>query len=190
LIIERRKSKKRQDKDKTLDKTKQWQEVICTSAVTDKALSEGSTCYMNLPDQLVASNIQHLEQLLTAWHDHETAGGSEIFRINPLRLLAMSREGVQDLHVSTSDISTPDIEISVTEDMDSNTLHETVKQSTQESTETKQTTENEIDSDQKSELHNVKHVVNGVKDKKKGMTHDVQVYHKAANDSRQACHIT
>jgi hypothetical protein len=69
--------------------------------------------------------------------------------------------------VSTSDICTPDIEISVTEDMDSNTLHETVKQSTQESTETKQTTENEIVSDQRSELHNVKHVVNGLKIRRK-----------------------
>jgi hypothetical protein len=183
-MIERRESKTRQDKDKTLDKTKQWQEVIFTNAVTDKALSEGSTCYMSLPDQLVASNILHLEKLLTAWHDHQTAGGSEIFSINPLWLFAMSREGVQDLHVSTSDICTHDIEISVTKDMDSNTLHGTVKQRTQECTETKQTTENEIDSDQRSELHNVKHVVNGVKDK------DVPEYHKAANDSRQACHIT
>jgi len=196
LMIERSESKTRQDKDKTLDKTKQWQEVICTNAVTDKALSEGSTSYMSLPDQLVASNIQHLEQLLTAWHDHQTAGGSEIFRINPwlagyiLRLLAMSRESVQDLHVSTSDISTPDIEISVTEGMGSNNLHETVKQNTQESTEMKQTTENKIDTDQRSELHTVKHVVNTVKDKKKGMTDDVPVYHRAANDSRQACHIT
>jgi hypothetical protein len=78
----------------------------------------------------------------------------------------------------------------VTEDMDSNTLHETVKQSTQESTEMKQTTENKIDSDQRYKLHTVKHVVNAVKDKKKGMTDDVLVYHKAANDSRQAWHIT
>lgn len=196
LMIERSESKTREDKDKTLDKTKQWQDAICTNAVTDKGLSEGSTSYMSLPDQLIASNIQHLEQLLTDWHDYQTAGGSEIFRINPwlagyiLRLLAMSRESVQDLHVSTSDICTPDIEISVTEGMDSKTLHETVKQSTQESTEMKQTTENKIDTDQRSELHTVKHVVNAVKDKRKGMTDDVLVYHNAANDSRQACPIT
>jgi len=195
LMIERSESKTREDKDKTLYKTEQWQDVICTNAVTDKALSEGSTSYMSLPDQLIASNIQHLEQLLTAWHDYQMAGGSEICRINPwlagyiLRLLAMSRESVQDLHVSTSDISTPDTEISMMEGMDSKTLHETVKQSTQESTEMKRTTENKIDTDQRYELHTVKHVVNAVKDKRKGMTDDVPVHHKAANDSRQACHI-
>ena len=196
LMIERSESKTREDKDKTLDKTKHWQDVIYTTAVTDKALSEGSTSYMSLPDQFVASNIQHLERLLTAWHDYQTAGGSEIFRINPwlasyiLRLLAMSRESVQDLHVSTSDISTPDIEISVTEGMDSKTLHETIKQSTQESTEMKQAAENKIDTYQRSELHTVKHVVNAVKDKRKGMTDDVPVYHRAANDNRRACHVT
>lgn len=196
LMIERSESKTREDKDKALDKTKRWQDVIWTNAVTDKAVSDGSTSYRSLPDQLIASDIQHLEQLLTEWHDYQTAGGSEIFRINPwlaayiLRLLAMSRESVQDLHVSTSDMCTPDIEISVTEGMDSKTLHETVKQSTQESTEMKQTTENKIDTDQKSELRTVKHVVNAVKDKRKGMTDDVPAYHKAANDSREACSMT
>jgi hypothetical protein len=62
LMIERSESKTRQDKDKTLDKTEQWQEVIFTNAVTEKILSVGSTCYMSLPDQLIAFNIQHLEQ--------------------------------------------------------------------------------------------------------------------------------
>ena len=196
LMIERRESKTREDKDKTLNKTKQWQNAIWSNAVTDKAVSDGSTSYLSLPDQLIASNIQHFEQLLTEWHDYQTAGGSEIFRINPwlaayiLRLLAMSRESVQDLRVSTSDSCTPDIEISVTEGMDSKTLHETVKQSTQESTEMKQTTENKIDTHQRSDLHAVKHVVNADKDKTKGMTDDVPVYHKPANDSRQACPIT
>jgi hypothetical protein len=195
-MIERSESKTGEDKDKLLDQTKQRQDVIYTNPGTDRVLSEGSTSYMSLPDQLVASNIQHLEQLLTAWHDSQTAGGSEIFRINPWlagyisRLLAMTRESVQDLHVSTSDISTPDTEISVTEGMDSKTPHETVKQSTQESTEMKQTTENKTDTDQRSELHTLKHVVSAVKGKRKGLTEDVSVYHKAANDSRQACHIT
>ena len=196
LMIERSESKTREDKGKILDKTKRWQDAIWTNAVTDKAMSDGSTSYMSLPDQLTASNFQHFEQLLTEWHDYQRAGGSEIFRINPwlagyiLRLLAMSRESVQDLHVSTSDVCTPDIEMSVTEGMDSKTFHDTVKQSTQESTEMKQTTENKIDTDQRSELHTVKHVVNAVKDKRKDMTDDVPVYHKAANDNRQACPVT
>ena len=196
LMFERRESKTIEDKDMMLDTTKQWQDVICTNAVTDKALSEESTSYMSLPDQLVASNIQNLETLLAAWHDYKKTGSSEIFRINPwlagyiLRLLAMSRESVRDLHVSTSDISTPNIEISVTDGIDSKTLHETVKQSTQETTEMKQTMENKTYTDQRSEVHTVKKVVNAVKDKRKVMTDDVPVNHKTVNVSRQASHIT
>jgi hypothetical protein len=195
LMIERSESKTKEDKYMTSDGTRQRQDVICTSAARDKTLSEGSTSYLSLPDQLVASNIQDLEQLLAAWHDYQTTGVSEAFRTDPwlagyiLRLLAMSRESVHDLHVSTSDVSTPDIDVSATDGTDHKTLHETVKQSTQESTEMKQTTENKTYSDQRPEVRTVTRVGNAVQGKREGMTGDVPVSHRAVTDSRQACHV-
>ena len=196
LVIERKESKTREEKDMKLDRRTNWQGMMSANAVRDKALSDGSTSYMSLPDQLDASNIQQLEKLLAAWHEYQNTGDSEICKINHwlagyiMRLLAMSREGVKDLYVSTSDISTPDTETSQTERIDSKTLHETVKQSTKEKTEMKGTTENKTYNDLRPEVCTRKQLINVVKDKTNVITDEVPVDHEAATDSRQGCHIT
>jgi hypothetical protein len=196
VMIERRESNTREEKNMKLDRTVNSQDMISTNGVRGKALSEGSTSYMSLPDQLDASNIQHLEKLLAAWHDYKNNGGYEICKTNPwlagyiLRLLAMSRKSVKDLHMSTSDISTPDVETSVTEGTDIKTFHETIKPHKKEKAEMKETTANKTHTDVRSEVHTVKQLINTVKDKTKVVTDEVPMDHKAVSDSRQGCHVT
>ncbi|KDR14093.1 uncharacterized protein LOC110834797 [Zootermopsis nevadensis] len=103
-------------KDK--DRTEMWHHVTNRTVISDKDMSEDSTSYMSPPDHLVPSHIQYLGKLLAAVHECQKKGDPDIHEINPQlalyisRLLAMSRESVERLGVSTSDVSTPDVETS------------------------------------------------------------------------------
>jgi hypothetical protein len=191
LMIERRETTTREDNDMQLDRTKKWQDTVNNNAVTDESLSDRSTSYMSVSDQFVASNIQRLGKVVAAWHDYKKERGSEISEINPwlagyiLRLLAMSRKSVEDLHVSTSDISTSDAEMSA----DSRRLRETVKGTAKGETEMKQSADNEMYTGLRSEVRAVKQM-NTVKDKTRITTDELPVGHKPVTDSRQAHHIT
>lgn len=126
-------------RSKNKDRTKMWHHMINRNVTSDKDLTGTSTSYMSPPDQLAPSYIQDLGKLLAAVHEHPSTREIDprlSFYIS--RLLSMSRESVESLGVSASDISTPDLETSTVEGIYSKTPSETTERSTTETT-TKQT---------------------------------------------------
>ncbi|KAJ9588761.1 hypothetical protein L9F63_017948, partial [Diploptera punctata] len=103
--------------DSMLEGDKNWSEVLEKTSSSKKDSSE-STKYMSPPEQLISSNIEHLASLLAFMKNNQTKKDDKECKINPLlvhyisRLLSMSRESVENLGVSSSDISTPEIESS------------------------------------------------------------------------------
>ena len=108
-----------------IESDKKWEEVLEKSTSSKKNSSE-STLYMSPPEQIVSSNIEHLTSLLATVREQQRSKDVKSQKMNPLlvhyisRLLAMSRESVENLGVSSTDISTPEIESSSGESISMN----------------------------------------------------------------------
>ncbi|PSN48131.1 hypothetical protein C0J52_05794 [Blattella germanica] len=96
---------------------RKWQEVFEKSMSSGKDTTE-STSYMSPPEELISSNIKYLSSILSAIRDSQKSKDHQGKEFDPKlvhyisRLLSMSRESIENLGVSSSDISTPDVESS------------------------------------------------------------------------------
>lgn len=142
-------------KDK--DRTEMWHHVTNRTVISDKDMSEDSTSYMSPPDHLAPSHIQYLGKLLAAVHEFQKKGDPDIHEINPQlalyisRLLAMSRESVERLGVSTSDVSTPDVETSTAGGIYAKSPCAAAEHSTREQTKGKENTRKQMHANVKAE---------------------------------------
>lgn len=171
------------------DRTKKWNFPL------DKDLSEASTAYISPPDQFVSfSNIQDLEKLLETVHKYQERCPDACvidswLAIYISRLLVMSRESIENLDVSTSDTSAPDVETSRAEEIDRNIHHEV----TIGSTKRKETVQKQMHKNLRSGIDAVEELTNTMKEEMRYMTDDVRMpclEHETVSHTRQAVCIT
>jgi hypothetical protein len=162
-------------KGKDEDRIEMWHHMINRNVISDKDLSEASTSYMSPPDQLASSHIQDLGKLLATVHDYQKKRDPDIREIDPRlalyisQLLSMSRESVEYLDVSTSDMSTPDVETSAVEGIYSKRPCEVTKHIAKEQTKKSETTEKQTYTNLKAK-DAIKEITNTMKKKTKAMT--------------------
>ncbi|KAJ4437644.1 hypothetical protein ANN_17789 [Periplaneta americana] len=127
--------KKRED---NYIKRSKWSDVINKDVGEAKDSSEVSTTYLSPPDQLSLSHIRNLVSSICNYKEKTMENASRIdptLAIYISRLLVMSRESVENLNVSTSDVSTPDTETNT------NNVTDTVSHRIPSPTQEKQTVE-------------------------------------------------
>jgi hypothetical protein len=183
VIVQKGESKRRKDR------TKKWNFPL------DKDLSEASTAYKSPPDQFVpSSDIKDLEKLLETVNKyqerrHDACGIDPWLAIYISQLLVMSRRSIENLDVSTSDTSAPDVETSRAEEIDRNIHHEV----TVGSTKRKETTQKQTHKNLKSGINDVEELTNTMKEEMRCMTDDVRMphlKHETVSHTRQAVCVT
>jgi hypothetical protein len=159
------------------DRRNMWKDVMIRNFPVDKDLSEVSTSYMSPPHQVLASSdIQNLEKLLGTEHKYQKTR-LHAYEIDPWlaiyipQLLAMRRRSVENLDVSSSDTSVPDVEINMAEETDREVQHEVIIYGTKR----KQTTQDQTRTNLRSGPDAVEGLTNTVKEEMECKTYDVLV---------------
>jgi hypothetical protein len=175
------------------DRLNKRKDIRLRSFPVDRDLSEVSTSYMSPPDQVLASsNIEDLEELLETVHKYQkrclhTCGVDPQLAIYISQLLVMSRKSVENLDVSTSDTSAPDVEISMAEETDREEHHEVIT----DGAKGKGTTQEQTRKNMRSGPNAVEGSTN-MKEETKCKTDDVRVpclQYETVSHTRQAVHM-
>ncbi|PNF31925.1 hypothetical protein B7P43_G07942 [Cryptotermes secundus] len=176
------------ESDRQKDRTKKGNVPL------DKDFSEASTAYISPPDQSDSSDIHGLGKQIETVHKYEercpdACGTNSSLAVYISRLLVMSRESVENLDVSMSDTSAPDVETSGAEEIDRNVHHEM----TVGSAKRKETMQKQMHTNLRSGIDAVEELTHTMKEEMRYMTDDVRMprlERETVSHSRQAVCIT